>query len=191
MHPKPLTCANTRKSPLACHSGWSLVRTGSRCFATSRGLYAACQKGLVEDHSGGYRIEPLRPGGVRIGSHPREGRPGEVCPDEVRPWFDRVAVDLHDNHATSRSVELSDALLRRTSLRHTRTHRTTCRDQADCAIELATLGQNPEDRSCHQHPGLPRSNYEMAVEWTRDGVLPAISAAVVATWRSDVPLTSS
>ena len=47
------------------------------------------------------------------------------------------------------------------------------------------------DRSCHQHPGLPRSNYEMAVEWTRDGVLPAISAAVVATWRSDVPLTSS
>ena len=25
----------------------------------SRGLYAACQNGLVEDHSGGFRIEPL------------------------------------------------------------------------------------------------------------------------------------
>ena len=32
----------------------------SRLFTTSRGLYAACQNGLVEDHSGGYRIEPLR-----------------------------------------------------------------------------------------------------------------------------------
>jgi hypothetical protein len=32
----------------------------------SRGLYAACQNGLLEDHSGGYRIEPLRPGELRI-----------------------------------------------------------------------------------------------------------------------------
>jgi len=43
MHPKPLTCANTPKPPLACHSDWSLVRVGTRCFATSRGLYAACR----------------------------------------------------------------------------------------------------------------------------------------------------
>ena len=27
--------------------------TGSRCFVMSRGLYAACQKGLLEDHSSG------------------------------------------------------------------------------------------------------------------------------------------
>jgi len=32
--------------------------TGSRWFAMSRDLYAACRKGLVEDHSGGFRIEP-------------------------------------------------------------------------------------------------------------------------------------
>jgi len=43
MHPKPLTWANTRKPALACSSDWSLVRAGSRCFATSRGLYAACR----------------------------------------------------------------------------------------------------------------------------------------------------
>jgi len=53
MHPKPLTCANTPKLSLACRSGYSLVRVVSHCFATSRGLYAACQNGLVEGHSGG------------------------------------------------------------------------------------------------------------------------------------------
>ena len=60
MHPKPLTCANTRKLPLNCRSRYSTVRAGSRCFATSRGLYAACQNGLVEDHSEAYRRETLR-----------------------------------------------------------------------------------------------------------------------------------
>jgi len=38
-HPRDL-----RKRPnplLACSSGWSLVRVVSRCFAMSRGLYAA------------------------------------------------------------------------------------------------------------------------------------------------------
>ena len=37
-----------------------------------------CQNGLVEDHSGGYRIEPLRPSGVLVGYRPGEVRPGEV-----------------------------------------------------------------------------------------------------------------
>ena len=72
----------------------------------SRGLYAACQNVLLEGHSGGYRIEPIRPGGVPV-CHPfgcRYGclveghsggfriepiRPGGVLvgfhPDEVRP----------------------------------------------------------------------------------------------------------
>ena len=50
---------------------------------------------LVEDHSGGYRIEPIWPDGVLVGY-----RPGEVRPAEFRPWFDRVAVDLHGNDAT-------------------------------------------------------------------------------------------
>jgi len=31
--------------------------------------------GLLEDHSGSFRIEPLRPGGVLVGSHPFEVRP--------------------------------------------------------------------------------------------------------------------
>ena len=34
--------------------------------------------------------------------------PFEVCSAEVRPWFDRVAVDLHDNHATGRPAALPD-----------------------------------------------------------------------------------
>jgi hypothetical protein len=37
-----------------------------------------CQNGLVEDHSGGYRIEPLRPSGVLVDYRPGEVRPGEV-----------------------------------------------------------------------------------------------------------------
>ena len=44
-----------------------------------------CQNGLVEDHSGGYRIEPLRPSGVLVGYRPGEVRPGEVRLSEVRP----------------------------------------------------------------------------------------------------------
>ena len=35
---------------------------------------------------------------------PYEVRPFEVHPGEVRPWFDRGAVDLHDNHGTGRLV---------------------------------------------------------------------------------------
>ena len=46
----------------------------------------SCQNGLVlEDHFGGYRIEPLRPSGVLVGYRPGEVRLSEVCPFEVRP----------------------------------------------------------------------------------------------------------
>ena len=34
--------------------------------------------------------------------------PFEVRPFEVRSWFDRVAVDLHDNHATGRPAGLPE-----------------------------------------------------------------------------------
>ena len=51
----------------------------------------ACQKGLFEDHSGGYRIEPLRPGGVLVGQRRFEVRaedarqhPGEVRQVELQ-----------------------------------------------------------------------------------------------------------
>ena len=85
MHPKPLTCGNTPKPPLNCRSRYSTVRAGSRCFATSRGLTAACQNGLVEDHSDGYRIEPFRPGRVLVGFRPDQSRRGEVLLAKVRP----------------------------------------------------------------------------------------------------------
>ena len=39
----------------------------------SRGLYEACQNGLLEDHPGDFRIEAVRPGGLLISR-----RPGEV-----------------------------------------------------------------------------------------------------------------
>ncbi len=52
MHPKPLTCANTPKPPLACRSRYSIVRAGSRCFATSHGLYAASGNRLGQTSSG-------------------------------------------------------------------------------------------------------------------------------------------
>jgi len=67
MHPEPLTCVNAWKPPLACSPDWSLVRTGSRCFATSRGLYAAWRKALLEGHSDG-------------GCSSSSGRPGEHSP---------------------------------------------------------------------------------------------------------------
>ena len=44
-----------------------------------------CQNGLVEDHSGGYRIEPLRPSGVLVGFRLGEVRPSEARPFETRP----------------------------------------------------------------------------------------------------------
>mgnify|MGYP006421663417 FL=1 len=37
-------------------------------------------------------------------------------PVEVRPWFDRVAVDLHDNHATGRPAALPERPYSRTTL---------------------------------------------------------------------------
>ena len=43
-----------------------------------------CQNGLVEDHSGVYRIEPLRPSGVLVSYRPGEVRPSEVRPGKVR-----------------------------------------------------------------------------------------------------------
>ena len=39
------------------------------------------------------RMAEVRPGQVR---------PGEECPSEIRLGFDRVAVDFHGSHATSR-----------------------------------------------------------------------------------------
>ncbi len=53
------------------------------------------------------RPSEVRPSEVR----PAEVRLSEVCfpevrPFEVRSWFDRVAVDLHDNHATGRPAGL-------------------------------------------------------------------------------------
>ena len=53
---------------------------------TLRADQEPCQNGLVEDHSGGYRIEPLRPSGVLVGYRPGEVRLGEVRPSEVRPF---------------------------------------------------------------------------------------------------------
>ena len=40
---------------------------------------------VLEDHSGGYRIEPIRPGGVLVGFRPFEERRDEFRPGEVRP----------------------------------------------------------------------------------------------------------
>jgi hypothetical protein len=39
---------------------------------------------------------------------PGEVRPREARPYELRTWFDRVAVDLHDNHATSQPAALPE-----------------------------------------------------------------------------------
>ena len=85
-----------------------------------------CQNALLDDHSGGFRIKALRPAGglvrectfevrpfkfvrpkvmfapARRGEKlPGEVRTSEVRLGEVRPWFDRVAIDLHGNHATA------------------------------------------------------------------------------------------
>ena len=40
---------------------------------------------LGEGHSGGYRIEPVRPGGVLVGPRANEVHPREECPSKVRP----------------------------------------------------------------------------------------------------------
>jgi hypothetical protein len=50
----------------------------------------ADQEGLVQDHSGGFRIEPLRPDGVFVGFHPSKVRTGEVRPHEVRTGEVRI-----------------------------------------------------------------------------------------------------
>ena len=42
---------------------------------------------------------------------PFEHCPSEVRPREVRTWSDRVAVDLHDNHATGRPAGQSEGLV--------------------------------------------------------------------------------
>jgi len=45
-----------------------------------------CRYGcLVEDHSGGFRIEPIRPEGVLVGFRPSKVRLAEVRRSEVRP----------------------------------------------------------------------------------------------------------
>ena len=52
---------------------------------TSNRLTRSSDDLVLEDNSGGYRIEPFRPGGVIVGFRPFEVRPGEVRPSEVRP----------------------------------------------------------------------------------------------------------
>ena len=42
---------------------------------------------------------------------PFEHCPSEVRPREVRTWFDRVVVDLHDNHATGRPAGQPEGLV--------------------------------------------------------------------------------
>ena len=49
-----------------------------------------CQKGLVEDHSGGSGLETLRPSGVLVGLRPGEVCPFEVCLFEIHRWSDLV-----------------------------------------------------------------------------------------------------
>ncbi len=50
---------------------------------------------------------------IDLSSDPVEVRPFEVRPVEARAgevctWFDRVAVDLHDDHATCRPIALPE-----------------------------------------------------------------------------------
>ncbi len=44
-----------------------------------------CQKGLVEDHPGGFRVEIPRPDRVSIRKRSLKVRPEEIRPEEVRP----------------------------------------------------------------------------------------------------------
>ena len=79
-------------------SHWfALVRIVSRRLATSRGLYAACQNGLLEGHSGGFPIKPLRPlsadDGYRI--------------LEVRPPFGGEMGMIGYDHAKNANVALT------------------------------------------------------------------------------------
>ncbi len=53
--------------------------------ASLRADQQPCQNGLLEDHSGGFRIELIRPDGAPIRNRPYEVCPGEVRPGEVRP----------------------------------------------------------------------------------------------------------
>ena len=84
----------------------------------------------MEDHSSGFRMESLRPGGVLVSYRPFEAhvfkfrpfevrhvkvrpgevRVGEVRPFEVHPCFDPVAVDLHGNHVMGRPTALPERL---------------------------------------------------------------------------------
>jgi len=52
--------------------------------STLRADQQLCQNGLLEGHSGGYWIEPLRPLGVIVCNRPGEVRSREVCSEEVR-----------------------------------------------------------------------------------------------------------
>ena len=76
------------------------------------GYLRGCLRAYLKITPGGFRIETLKPLGVLVGVHPfevysievrpgeerlGERRPGEIRSLEVRPWFDRVAVDFHDN----------------------------------------------------------------------------------------------
>ena len=89
--------ANREESPL--------TSTASTLRADQQG----CQNGLVEDHSGAFRIESIRPGSGCVGRRPGEVRPGEVrpveefrplevrigevCTEEVRPYEVRSRID--------------------------------------------------------------------------------------------------
>ena len=89
--------ANREESPL--------TSTASTLRADQQGG----QNGLVEDHSGAFRIESIRPGSGCVGRRPGEVRPGEVrpveefrplevrigevCTEEVRPYEVRSRID--------------------------------------------------------------------------------------------------
>jgi hypothetical protein len=77
--PIPLTYANARKPALACHSNYSMVRSGSQCYAPSRCLYAACRNGLLKDHSGGLRLL-YGPTDLHRGQHHRLGNAAHDIP---------------------------------------------------------------------------------------------------------------
>jgi hypothetical protein len=58
-----------------CCPGHFRSESGQAASFGVRVDYQDCQNGLVEDHSGGYRIEALRPDGCLIGLRHGEVRP--------------------------------------------------------------------------------------------------------------------
>ncbi len=61
-------------------ASWNAVAFISSTPSTLRADQQGCQKGLLEDHSGGYRIEPLRPAGAAV----------DHCPPKPRDQFEEA-----------------------------------------------------------------------------------------------------